>query len=98
MANEPAKLVSRTLSQDPVTEEDINQYLHELGIFLAEMRERVNESIERPKIPIFASSPITDDDFDPFGKRPPSDGVCAVSSTDNKLYVRVSGAYLAYTP
>lgn len=96
MANEPADLVSRGLSKDPVTEEDVLQFIsRELIVFLEEMRERLNGALERPQVPIFDSSPITDADFDPHGTRPPVDGVFAVSSVDSKLYVRVSGAFVA---
>lgn len=93
-----APLVTRQVSENVVTDESMDAFINrELIPLLFEVRTRVNTSIERPKMPIFNSSPITDADFNPNGpeSRDPTDGVFAMSAADNKLYVRVAGVYIA---
>jgi hypothetical protein len=92
MANTPATLVERTISDSPVTKEDIEEFVNrELTVLVAEMRRRLNETIEWPRVPLFSSSPVTDADFDPTGSRTVPDGVLSYSLTDGKLYVRRDG-------
>jgi hypothetical protein len=96
MANEPAALVDVAISDGTVTEENMESFINrELVGLLRVIRERLNETLERPPVPIFATFPVTDADFDPIGNRPPVDGVFAFSSGDGRMYIRVSGAFVA---
>lgn len=90
--NEPAALVQRTLSDSAVTNENMEAFINrELVSLIVEIRRRLNDTIERPRVPMFSSSPITDADFDPTGTRAVPDGVLSYSLTDGKLYIRRDG-------
>ncbi len=92
MANEPAPIVTRTLSDNPVGEDGLKSFINrELIPILLQMRARVNNFMRRPQVPIYDSAPITDTDFDPDGVNPPNDGVLSYSTVDNHLYIRLNG-------
>lgn len=98
MANEPFPRINRQMSDGTITSENLESAINrEVVPLLFEIRERLARFTERPQIPVFESSPITDADFDPSGTRPPADGVMAISSATGALYVRVGGVYAAYT-
>jgi hypothetical protein len=94
MANERAAGVGNQLGDKPVKAEldIVVGYLNrEVTPILRDIRRVLNGFIERPQVPMFESSPVTDLDFDPYGTRPPRDGVLSYSLTDGKLYVRRDG-------
>jgi hypothetical protein len=92
MSNEAAVLVTRRVGDRSVHDESVVPYVNqELQPMLKELLERLNSFLERPQIPLFNSSPVTDADFDPYGNRPPKDGVISGSLADGKLYIRRDG-------
>lgn len=97
MANERADIVEQDFSRIPVTSENVHEFINgEMTPYLREVRARLNGFVRNPQIPIFDSSPITDADFASYPTdEDPIDGQVAFSSADNKLYIRVSGSWLA---
>lgn len=64
----------------------------EATAIIGQMREVLAAFVERPEIPIFDSSPVTDADFERGVASPPRDGVLSYSSVDGKLYIRNGSA------
>ncbi len=93
MASDEVRTVTSQVSKAPVS--DVPSILafieRELKPIVNQARLAINEFMPRPRIPIFDSVPVTDDDFDPTGRNPPKDGVISIGG-DGKGYVRMGSS------